>query len=714
MTRGQLNAGHLGGRFLKRAFPQKVKPVPSYITEDDGVVDQSKQALPEVNRRSRTSAAMIGLAAISMGAHGLLLAHQGDEAIAAEPVSGEPTVATNPSTFDVAAVSSGDDVTSSSQSTGLSGGVLVEHTVQEGETLWKLAQFYGVDTVTVATVNGIPLDAVLRVGQVLKIPGDNRIASTITPEVDRPMPSYYGLVREIEPELSPASNEVRPDVELKAEQDAALDFLKQKREELRVSLSKMKATTQESTPTSTSPSVASPSEIPDIRLNSQTSEPSATHRVVAGETLSAIARAYGISQKELADANKLTNPNLILVSQVLVIPQRKASSSSEIGSASKSLTLPNLVAMAPKADKAVVPVITSDTRSDSLLISASPQFQQPTKSEFQAKIASVPPEPVAMGGESAEATVGSASLDSSASDLKVATSSFVDGSPIQAGAGTSSLKHNYVENLRLEIVRLREKYKNSGADPQFAARLNTKVAAVSLTSGTISIPEQDSPSINPEFSPARYTESLRSQVRRLQTKARARTVEASREAPSVSSLSPASSQLVATSSLGSENYEPLLPSSLGKMVSPDLPPLGSVDTYLPGNSGKFNGYIWPTKGVLTSGYGWRWGRMHKGIDIAAPTGTPILAAAPGVVITAGWNSGGYGNLVEIQHADGSVTLYAHNNRILVRQGQRVEQGQQIAEMGSTGYSTGPHCHFEVHLPGHGAVNPMAYLPRAGA
>jgi murein DD-endopeptidase MepM/ murein hydrolase activator NlpD len=704
---------------LKRAFPQKVKPVPSYITEDDGVADQSKQALPEVNRRSRTSAAMIGLAAISMGAHGLLLAHQGDEAIAAEPVSGEPAVAANPSTFDVAAASSGNDISSSSLSTGLSEGVLVEHTVQEGETLWKLAQFYGVDTVTVAALNGISLDAVLRVGQVLKIPGDNRVASTMTPEVDRPMPGYYGLVREIEPELSPPLNDFRPDIELKAEQDAALDALKQKREELRVGLSKMKATTQESTSASTSPfvapspSVAPPSEIPDIHLNSQTSETSATHRVVAGETLSAIARAYGVSQKELADANKLTNPNLILIDQVLVIPQRKASSS-EIGSASKSLTLPNLVAMAPKADKAVVPVITSDTQSDSLLISASPQLQRSAKSEFQVKIASAPPEPVAMGGESAEATVGSASLNSSTSDLKVATSFFVDGSPTQAGTGTSSLKHSYVENLRLEIVRLREKYKNSGADPQFATQANTKVAAVSLTSGTASIPEQDSPAINPEFSPARYTESLRSQVRRLQTRAGIRTVEASREAPLVSSPSSASSQLVATSSLGSENYEPLLPSSLGKMVSPDLPPLGSVDTYLPGNSGKFNGYIWPTKGVLTSGYGWRWGRMHRGIDIAAPTGTPILAAAPGVVITAGWNSGGYGNLVEIQHADGSVTLYAHNSRILVRQGQQVAQGQQIAEMGSTGYSTGPHCHFEVHLPGHGAVNPMAYLPRAGA
>jgi murein DD-endopeptidase MepM/ murein hydrolase activator NlpD len=131
---------------------------------------------------------------------------------------------------------------------------------------------------------------------------------------------------------------------------------------------------------------------------------------------------------------------------------------------------------------------------------------------------------------------------------------------------------------------------------------------------------------------------------------------------------------------------------------------------IPEGESSFNGYIWPAKGVLTSGYGWRWGRMHRGIDIAGPIGTPIVASASGVVTEAGWNSGGYGHLVKIQHNDGSLTLYAHNSRILVGKGQRVEQGQQVAEMGSSGYSTGPHLHFEVHPPGKGAVDPLAYLP----
>ncbi|MFQ4163322.1 MULTISPECIES: M23 family metallopeptidase [Nostocales] len=103
--------------------------------------------------------------------------------------------------------------------------------------------------------------------------------------------------------------------------------------------------------------------------------------------------------------------------------------------------------------------------------------------------------------------------------------------------------------------------------------------------------------------------------------------------------------------------------------------------------------------------------MHKGIDIANGVGTPIYAAAEGVVERAGWNNGGYGYLVDIRHSDGSLTRYGHNSRILVQPGQTIQQGQQISAMGSTGFSTGPHLHFEVHPSGKGAVNPIAFLPR---
>jgi murein DD-endopeptidase MepM/ murein hydrolase activator NlpD len=120
-------------------------------------------------------------------------------------------------------------------------------------------------------------------------------------------------------------------------------------------------------------------------------------------------------------------------------------------------------------------------------------------------------------------------------------------------------------------------------------------------------------------------------------------------------------------------------------------------------------YLWPTKGVFTSGFGWRWGRMHKGIDIANNTGTPIFAARDGVVAFAGW-SGAYGYLVEIAHADGDSTRYAHNSRILVRKGQIIPQGSRISLMGSTGRSTGPHLHFEIRRAGGAALNPLSKLP----
>ncbi|ELR99290.1 metalloendopeptidase-like membrane protein [Gloeocapsa sp. PCC 73106] len=146
---------------------------------------------------------------------------------------------------------------------------------------------------------------------------------------------------------------------------------------------------------------------------------------------------------------------------------------------------------------------------------------------------------------------------------------------------------------------------------------------------------------------------------------------------------------------------------------PDLPPLLPAEEYLPESPKEmelFNGYIWPANGVFTSGYGWRWGRMHSGIDIAGPIGSPVNAAASGEVIYAGWDVYGYGNLIKVRHYDGSITVYAHNSRILVRTGEKVEQGQHISDMGSTGFSTGPHLHFEIRPYQQGPVNPLAYLP----
>jgi murein DD-endopeptidase MepM/ murein hydrolase activator NlpD len=188
--------------------------------------------------------------------------------------------------------------------------------------------------------------------------------------------------------------------------------------------------------------------------------------------------------------------------------------------------------------------------------------------------------------------------------------------------------------------------------------------------------------------------------------------DSTRSISSNTNSSKSRNSIVSTAPSSVENYNQMFRIPVGESVAPELPPLSSPDRYLPsGNSSQSDGYIWPSVGVITSGYGWRWGRMHRGIDIAGPIGTPIVAAAAGEVVSAGWSSGGYGNLVEVKHGDGSITLYAHNNKILVRRGQWVEQGEQIAEMGSTGYSTGPHLHFEIRPDGETTANPIAFLPK---
>jgi murein DD-endopeptidase MepM/ murein hydrolase activator NlpD len=126
-----------------------------------------------------------------------------------------------------------------------------------------------------------------------------------------------------------------------------------------------------------------------------------------------------------------------------------------------------------------------------------------------------------------------------------------------------------------------------------------------------------------------------------------------------------------------------------------------------GGSPSAAGYIWPVLGPVTSPFGWRWGRMHEGIDIAASAGTPIRAAAAGTVIHAGW-LGGYGNLTVIDHGGGVATAYGHQSSLAAGSGAFVAQGQVIGYIGSTGHSTGPHLHFEVRVNGV-PQDPLGYL-----
>lgn len=120
-------------------------------------------------------------------------------------------------------------------------------------------------------------------------------------------------------------------------------------------------------------------------------------------------------------------------------------------------------------------------------------------------------------------------------------------------------------------------------------------------------------------------------------------------------------------------------------------------------------FQWPVaQGVVSSGFGIRNGAMHSGVDIAAPVGTPVLAADSGIVIFSG-TLHGYGNTVIIRHDDDYATVYGHNERNLVSEGSRVVRGQQIGEIGRSGRTTGANLHFEVRRDNI-ARNPLAYLP----
>jgi len=150
------------------------------------------------------------------------------------------------------------------------------------------------------------------------------------------------------------------------------------------------------------------------------------------------------------------------------------------------------------------------------------------------------------------------------------------------------------------------------------------------------------------------------------------------------------------------------PSTPSGGATPAPKPAGERAASLPEQySGQFR---WPLDaGIISSEFGPRWGRLHKGIDIAAETGEPVYAAAAGDVLYAGNGLRGYGNVVIVRHDQQTTTVYAHNSALKVYQGKHVKQGELIALVGSTGRSTGPHSHFEIR-EGDQAVNPRKLLP----
>ena len=482
----------------------------------------------------------------------------------------------------------------------------------------------------------------------------------------------------------------------------------------------------------------------------------ALYSVRPGDTLDAIASRNGVSPKELIAANKLGNPNLLNINQRLKIPQLGsnnpavqaaasdgASNSTSVSSAASvpaSTSALSGASVAPSAPR--VPVVSPLANLEGLNNISAPMvpkinsipLTQVSQTISDNRKLELQGEPTFTGAVDTSALPMAASATATATDKGAyaqAVSYLSNPSPqaLNADRATALPESNpealnpYAERLRAEVVRLREEYRaeRNSIGANAVSLAPTDAQETQVASGN---PSGELPSVNPDLYTPEYAGAVQNEISRPPSAGWSQQVQKQQQErfdpARAAELQPinltptgaADRPVVATAPLGSDGYDPLSNPSLGRMVSPELPPLSGADTYLPNGSKQqsANGLIWPAKGVLTSGYGWRWGRMHKGIDIAGPIGTPIMAADSGVVTYAQWNDGGYGYLVEITHADGSETVYAHNSRILVQKGQRVERGEQISEMGSTGFSTGPHLHFEVHPAGQGAVNPMAFLP----
>lgn len=761
---------------------RKVRPVSCSACITDALVEQHEQAPPGARRRARTSAAMIGLA-LSMGASSLLLPQHGDSAKAAEPSSSE---ATGSSVQQIAALST--LMNSASVATPSTPAIaMVSYVVREGQTLWQVAQIYDVKVEALATANNLQPDAILRVGQTLKIPVSTSALSR----------SQFGYAKgaSSEPALAASADagqliasldlsqlpvsgnstssindqQSRSDAALRSERDLALNRLRQERDRLRGSLAELKSGEPSET------TIGQPGQV-----NSASSTVQA-YQVRSGDTVGAIASTHHVSEQTLVATNSLPNPDWIRVNQSLNIPTNLSSGSATASAGHPTLlsqTLPNQT-----ANSVLNPVSVARLSSDTASVDIRPQIQataakpeavNPSTSLtyrvnlgdtiaeiarshnvplsaliganhlsdpntiFVGQTLSVPlAQPVSLSSSTTEVPVkvAVASTDPESSVLippEQLTSHPTNGaqvaatSPVLAPApaiatrstvpqvepGTSALgsssaldSNQYVESLLSEVRALREKYQHETVD----ATNTHQPATTAVTAASVaSTRPANHVAVSPEFTRSHSFSPALPVGGALPnapvSAARGQTV--SRTAPAAT---PPQASLVAAAPLGSESYAPLMQPLTGRMVSPELPPLSNPDSYLPGQV--FNGYIWPAKGILTSGFGWRWGRLHAGIDIAADVGTPVYAAAAGTVEFAGWNAGGYGNMIDIRHPDGSMTRYAHLNAIYVRKGQQLNQSVQIAAMGSTGYSTGPHLHFEVHPKGEGAVNPIAFLPR---
>ena len=645
---------------------------------------QGEAGALEAGRRVRTSFTALSLA-LSLGAVGSLVSSA--EAADSMQLAALPSVAGGSSTLPSFGSSRPDSAPS------------IFHTVTDGETIWGIAEQHGLTPDAIRVANGMADDQVIQVGQVLKVPAvesDSQGASVYSvsalnlavspssdetkeltvaalPEATVPAPLQVIEVDEPQSDVFPVESVDSP--LSYSEQSAQPDV-----SEMALPLTNDEAASRES---SLDQEVLSKTDL--LRDSKPLASLPATQPQV--ESVQQFAEQLGAADEPAA-------PQKVAADAAINSPRLRADDfTHRVGSGETIWSIARSYGLNPDSLQELNQV--SDSRSlmpgDELVI---PGSELLPNSYVDAST------PLPHRTASAQQTIAAAS----AGTVKPTSSIAVDLTRVELGRGTLASAPSVSESTAVD---------ESSADP-FVANLLSQATSSSRQQAEASVtPEQlDNALVANELRDAEVVASAPEIVRNADEVAlNPQFVNSSdTEGVDIEAELKEADNLLAAAPLGSEVYSPIVESPTGRVVTPEMPVLPEQDAYLPEAPNRFDGYMWPAQGVLTSGYGWRWGRMHRGVDIAGPVGTPIYAAASGVVVSSGWNSGGYGNLVDIRHPDGSMTRYAHNSRLMVRSGQQVRQGQQIAEMGSTGFSTGPHLHFEIHIPNQGTVNPMAMLP----
>jgi murein DD-endopeptidase MepM/ murein hydrolase activator NlpD len=732
---------------LKRALKEKVKAVLENPHSDNAPAEQLNVVNPCFNRQGRTKAAMIGLA-ISMGATSLLVTRQGDQAQAAAPVGNQNTASTIPAApnTEVKFAPTPKLEYQAASSVSVLGSPRIVEPTAISQVPGLQAKLQVVAPVVARTTTTIQQSVNLQpqAASSVSIP-----KSYANQQSDRPaIANAQSISLNAQPQTVANSGEVNS--QLRAQQDFAINRLQEKSNRLRRSLAELRS--EETKLSQTTNEVAQPTiaveKTPQLNANNIALQPSknatdtsqaslvsrlkqaksgnAAYEVKPGDTLGAIASDRGTSVSEIVKANNLNNPNELRINQKLTVP------SGENRSTAIQATVP---AVTPVQSGSATEIVTpANTFSAGLTPS------EPSQPSFTANKNSVTIPTAVISDNQIQSTAIKPTTDlTTAPAYGIGGDSLIPQRLNQMQLAkkppevTRAKNNPRLRSLQDEIERLRAKYR-----AQQSGNVVVPTESPSNEAGVqIPVSRPDNFAVSnpvnrvnnvpvPIIVPRPMAPNYSAQPVQPQFRATQRTNDAVN--PDFFFINQTSRQLnpsgnrpsirIATPPVGVD-ASGSLGGMRGRTVSPDLPPLtAAVDRYLPRAidentprpSTMTTAYIWPAKGVLTSGFGMRWGRPHKGIDVANGTGTPVYASADGVIEKAGWNNGGYGNVVDIRHNDGSMTRYGHNSKILVQSGQTVRQGDTIALMGSTGFSTGPHTHFEIHASGKGAVNPIAMLP----